>query len=87
MIGFLEASNGVRRRYLSSRMTEFVDAGTNFGLGKTSPAIGVKPELPLIRALVLRDSENKKPMMSVYLRHEYGTMEYEKFSIREIDPL
>ena len=69
------------------KITEFVDTGTNFGLGQTSPAVGVKPELPLIRDLVLRDSENKKPMMSVYLRHEYGTMEYEKFSIREIDPL
>jgi hypothetical protein len=37
--------------------------------------------------MVLPNSENKKPMISVYLRHEYGTVEYEKFSIREIDTL
>ena len=68
-------------------MTEFTDSGRNFGVGKRPPAAGVKPELPLIRSLVLPDSENKRPMMSVYLRHEYGVMDYEKFSIREIAPL
>ena len=68
------------------KMTEFTDNGSNFGVGKTPPAPGVKPELPLIHSRVLPDSENKKPMMSVYLRHEYGTMAYEKLSIREIEP-
>ncbi len=66
------------------KMTEFVDTGSNFGVGKRSPAPNVKPELALIRDLVLPSSENKKPMISVYLRHEFGSMLYEKFSIREI---
>jgi hypothetical protein len=68
------------------KVTGFTDTGRNFGVGKTPPAVRVKPELALIRRMVLPDSENKTPMMSVYLRHEYGTMEYERFSIREIDP-
>jgi hypothetical protein len=69
------------------KMTEFVDAGDNWGKGAGSASPGVRPELPLIRSAVLPDSESKKPMMSVYLRHEYGTVDYEKFSIREIDRL
>lgn len=69
------------------KMTEFTDKGNNFGAGKTAPAPGVRPELPLIRKLMLPDSESKKPVLSVYLRHEYGTMMYEKCSIREIEPL
>ena len=33
------------------------------------------------------EEKTKKPMIAVYLRHEYGTVEYEKCSIREIEPL
>ena len=69
------------------KLTEYTDSGENWGLGRTPCVPGVKPELPLLRAAVLPASESKQPMMSVYLRHEYGTMDYEKFSIREIDPL
>lgn len=69
------------------KMSEFIDTGANFGLGKKPPAEGVKPEAPLIRRFVLPNSESQKPMLSVYLRHEYGTMDYERLSIREIDPL
>lgn len=69
------------------KMTEFVDNGHNFGLGADAAAPGVKPELPLIHSLVLPDSESKKPMITVYLRHEYATIDYEKFSIREVDAL
>jgi len=69
------------------KMTEFVDSGHNFGLGADAAAPGIKPELPLIHSLVLPDSESKKPMITVYLRHEYATIDYEKFSIREVDPV
>ena len=69
------------------KLTEYTDSGENWGLGRTPCVPGVKPELPLLRAAVLSGSESKQPMMSVYLRHEYGTMDDEKFSIREIDPL
>jgi hypothetical protein len=68
------------------KITEFIDNGRNFGVAKTPPAPGVQPQIQLIHRLVLPDSENKKPMMTVYLRHEYGTMEYRDVSIREIDP-
>ena len=69
------------------KITEFIDTGKNWGLGKTAPAPGVPPELPLIRSMVLPNSESKLPMLSVYLRHEYASMAYEKLSIREIEPL
>jgi hypothetical protein len=69
------------------KITEFVDTGRNWGLGKDAPAPGVPPELPLIRSAVLPGSETRLPMLTVLLRHEYGTMEYEKLSIREIEPL
>jgi hypothetical protein len=69
------------------KLTEFVDTGTNWGVGAGAAAATVKPELPLIRSFVLPGSETKKPMMSVYLRHEYGTVQYENWSIREIEPL
>ena len=69
------------------KLTEFVDDGTNWGVGADAPAPGVPPELQLIRDLVLPCSETKKPMITVYFRHEYGAMKYEKASIREIDAL
>ena len=40
-----------------------------------------------IRSVVLPGSETKLPMLTVLLRHEFGTMEYERLSIRQIDPL
>lgn len=69
------------------KMTEIVDTGENWGVGADGAAAGVRPQLPLIRALVLPDSESKKPMLTVYFRHEYGVMEYSKASVREIDAL
>ena len=78
---------GGREGGVWEKMTEFTDTGRNFGVGRTPPAPGVRPELPLLHKFVLPDSEKKKPMMSVYFRHEYGTMVYEKLSVREIEPL
>jgi len=69
------------------KLTEFVDTGANWGHQATPPKPGVAPELPLIRRLVLPDSESGRPQLTVYFRHEFGTMRYEKASIREIEPL
>jgi hypothetical protein len=69
------------------KMTEFIDTGANWGVGAGAAAAGVKPELPLIRAVILPTSESGKPMLTVYFRHEFGVIDYEKASIREIDPL
>ncbi len=69
------------------KLTEFVDAGDKWGVGCTPCAAGVKPEQQLIRAVTLASSEQKQPEMSVYFRHEFGTMLYEQCSVREIEPL
>ncbi|AIC15269.1 discoidin domain-containing protein [Nitrososphaera viennensis] len=69
------------------KMTEFVDNGTNFGVGYGACKPGVDPALPLIHSFIDSTSETKRPMLSVYARNEYGTMEYANFTIREINPL
>jgi hypothetical protein len=69
------------------KITEFIDTGANWGVGAGACRPGVKPELPLMRPLVLCDSESGKPIMTVYFRHEFGTIEYQWASIREIAPL
>jgi hypothetical protein len=69
------------------KVTEFIDNGNNFGVGHGACKSGVNPGLPLIHSFINASSESKKPMLSVYARHEYGTMAYSNFSIREIDPL
>jgi len=69
------------------KMTEFTDDGTNFGVASTPAKKSLDPALPLLYAKVLPDSESKKPMISVYFRHEYATMQYSRASIRQIDPL
>lgn len=69
------------------KMTEFVDDGTNWGVGKTPAKVGLQPELPLLHDLMKVDSESGLPCITVYFRHEYGTMRYQRASIREIAPL
>ena len=69
------------------KITEFIDNGNNFGAGYGACRPGVDPALPLIHSFIDDSSESKKPMLSVYVRHEYGTMAYSGFDIREIDPL
>jgi hypothetical protein len=69
------------------KVTEFVDNGKNFGVGNEPCKSFVNPALPLIHSFISGSSETSKPMLSVYFRHEYGTMAYSKFSIREIAPL
>jgi len=68
------------------KVYEFTDNGKNLGVDAGACEKGVDPALPLIRSLVMPDSETAKPMITVYLRHEFGTMEYSDFSIREISP-
>ncbi len=70
------------------KVTEFVDDGTNFGVdhGSCNPGV-VNPASPLIHSFIDDSSETKKPMLSVYARHEYGTMQYSRFGIREISSL
>jgi hypothetical protein len=67
------------------KMTEYTDDGTSWGKGADACKSGINPAMQLIRSLTLASSESKKPELTVYFRHEYGTMTYEKTSIREID--
>ncbi|HVX03464.1 MAG TPA: discoidin domain-containing protein [Nitrososphaera sp.] len=69
------------------KIYEFTDNGTNFGAGYGACKPGVNPALPLTHSQIDPTSETKKPMLSVYARNEYGTMEYANFTIREINPL
>ena len=69
------------------KIHEFIDKGNNFGVGRDSCKQGVPPQMALIRSQTVVDSETEQPNLSVYLRHEHGTMRYSRFSIREIDPL
>ena len=69
------------------KVTEFVDNGKDFGVGRGECKPGVDPSLPLIHTFINSSSESKKPMLTVYARHEYGTMAYSDFTIREINPL
>ncbi|AIF84452.1 F5/8 type C domain-containing protein [Candidatus Nitrososphaera evergladensis SR1] len=69
------------------KMYEFIDNGTNFGAGYGACKPGVNPALPLVHSFIDPTSETRKPMLSVYARNEYGTMEYANFTIREINPL
>ena len=68
------------------KMTEFIDDGQNFGVRHGACRPYINPALPLVHAFVDGSSETGKPMLAVYARHEFGTMAYSNFSIREIVP-
>jgi hypothetical protein len=87
---YRDMTNGTNGGGSWQKVTEFVDDGTNFGVGdhgSCNPAGAVNPALPLIHSMIDNSSESKKPMLSVYVRHEDGTMQYSRFSVREISPL
>jgi hypothetical protein len=69
------------------KIVEDVDSGATWGVAAPSCAPGVVPELALTRQTLLPNSESGKPMLTVYFRHEYGTMQYRNASVREVDPL
>lgn len=69
------------------KIYEFVDNGKDFGVDNDACRQGVYPGLQLVHQYIEPSSESGKPMLSVYARHEFGTMEYSAFSVREIDPL
>ncbi len=69
------------------KISEATDDGTNWGTDAESCKSGVDAALPLIRELMLPDSETGKPVISVYLRCEHCTMSFTRFSVRQIEPL
>ena len=67
------------------KVVETTDTGKNWGTGYDVCAPGVDPAKPLIKSLVQAEDGNIPADVSVYFRHEYGTMIYERMSVREID--
>ncbi len=69
------------------KVTEYTDAGKTWGVGKAACAPGADPAALPVRSRLLVHSETKRPELSVYFRHEFGTMKYQRLSVREIDPV
>jgi hypothetical protein len=69
-----------------TKVTEYTDEG-RWAAGNTPCAPGVDAESLPVRARLLEQSETQRPELTVYFRHEYATMRYQRLSVREIDPL
>jgi hypothetical protein len=68
-----------------TKVTETIDRG-KWGKDSTPCAPGADPALVHTRENLLERSETGRPMLSVYFRHEFGKMAYQRLSVREIDP-
>jgi hypothetical protein len=68
-----------------TKVTEFTDVG-QWGVGYAACAPGASLAMLPIRWNLLKNSETKRPSLSVYFRHEYGVMRYQRLSVREINP-
>ena len=68
------------------KVAQATDTGKNWGVGYDACKSGVDPAKVLTKILTQPDSPNIPVDVSVYFRHEYAAMAYEKMSIREIDP-
>lgn len=69
------------------KVTEYTDGGKTWGVGKTPCAPGFDPASLPVRSRLLVHSETRRPELTVYFRHEFGTMKYQRLSVREIDPV
>jgi hypothetical protein len=69
-----------------TKVTEYTDTG-QWGVGRSPCAGGADPAALPVRARLLPNSETGRPMLTVYFRHEFGTMRYSRLSVREINPL
>jgi hypothetical protein len=68
-----------------TKVTEYTDAG-DWGRENTACAAGVDPARLALRSRLLLKSETGRPELTVYFRHEYAVMRYQRLSVREIEP-
>jgi hypothetical protein len=73
-----------------TKVSEFTDNGSNFGVGYDTCKSGINPGLPLTSSNARAGSESGRPNVAVYFRSDgVGTdgLLYKNASIREVDPL
>ena len=69
-----------------TKVTEYTDEG--HWANENSPCtVGVDAALLPVRSRLLKNSETQRPELTVYFRHEYAVMRYQRLSVREIEPL
>lgn len=69
-----------------TKVTEYMDDG-HWASSNTPCAVGVDPALLPVRSRLLKSSETQRAELTVYFRHEYAVMRYQRLSVREIEPL
>lgn len=69
-----------------TKVTEYTDEG-DWGKANARCGAGVDPAMLALRSRLMRNSETQRPELTVYFRHEYAVMRYQRLSVREIDAL